>query len=62
MDEVIKPLGKNWPYAFYKRYLELRLKRVKALDWNRYNNNIYDKITYWFEVIGKELYSAGERL
>ena len=24
------------------------------MDWNRHDNNIYDKITYWFEVI-KEL-------
>ena len=55
-DETIKPPGKNWPQAFYKRYPELSPKRVKALDWNRHDNNIYDKITHWFEVIGKELH------
>jgi hypothetical protein len=55
-DEVIKSPGKNWPQAFYKRHPELKSKRVKALDWNRHDNNIYDKITHWFEVIGRELH------
>jgi hypothetical protein len=54
-DETIKPPGKKWPQAFYKRYPELQPKRVKALDWNRHDNNIHDKITHWFEVIGKQL-------
>jgi hypothetical protein len=27
-----------------------------TLDWNRHDNNIYDKIILWFEVIGKELH------
>jgi len=31
-DETIKPPGKNWPQAFYKRHPELKAKRVKALD------------------------------
>jgi hypothetical protein len=55
-DETIKPPGKNWPQAFYKHHPELNPRRVKALDWNRHDNNIYDKITHWFEVIGKELH------
>ena len=25
------------------------------MAWERHENNIYDKITYWFEVIGKVL-------
>jgi hypothetical protein len=45
-DETIRPPGKNWPQAFQKRHPELKAKRVKALDWNRHDNNIYDKITY----------------
>ncbi|OCK89446.1 DDE-domain-containing protein [Cenococcum geophilum 1.58] len=48
--------GKNWPQAFYKRHPELKSKRVKALDWNRHDKNIYDKVTHWFKVIGKELH------
>jgi hypothetical protein len=28
---------------------------VRAIDWKRHENNIYDKITHWFEVIGKVL-------
>ncbi|KAK3081915.1 hypothetical protein LTS18_012382 [Coniosporium uncinatum] len=52
---LLPPPGKNWPQAFHKRHPELKPKKVKALDWNRHDNNIYDKITHWFEVIGKEL-------
>jgi hypothetical protein len=55
-DVTIKPPGKNWPQAFHKRHPELKAKRVKALDWNRHDNNIYDKTVHWFEVIGKELH------
>ncbi|KAF2137771.1 uncharacterized protein K452DRAFT_339928 [Aplosporella prunicola CBS 121167] len=54
--EAIHPPGKNWPQAFYKRYSELKAKKVKALDWKRHDINIHDKITHWFEVIGKELH------
>jgi hypothetical protein len=28
---------------------------VKALDWNRHDKHIYDKVTDWFTVIGKQL-------
>jgi hypothetical protein len=28
---------------------------VRAIDWKRHENNIYDKITHWFKVIGKVL-------
>jgi hypothetical protein len=55
-DEAINPPGKNWPHAFHKRRSELKSKKVKALGWNRHDNNIYDKIILWFEVIGKELH------
>jgi hypothetical protein len=55
-ETSIKPPGKNWPPAFYKRHPELKPKKVKALDWNRHDKNIYDKITHWFDVIGKELH------
>jgi hypothetical protein len=55
-DEAINLSGKNWPQAFYKRHPEPRPKSVKALDWNRHNNNVYDKISHWFKVIGKKLH------
>ncbi len=38
-DKPIKPLGKNWPQAFKKRH----------------DSHIYDKVTEWFEVVGKVL-------
>jgi hypothetical protein len=28
---------------------------VRAIDWKYYKNNIYNKIIYWFDVIGKVL-------
>jgi hypothetical protein len=43
---VVKPPGKNWPKAFKKRHLELTSRKLKPVDWNRYNNNIYDKIVH----------------
>jgi hypothetical protein len=48
-----KPPGRNWPRAFEKRHPELRARRSRALDWDRYN--IYDKVVHWFDVIGKVL-------
>ena len=50
-----KPPGKNWARAFKKRHLELKARRSRALDRDRYN--IYDKVPHWFEVIGKVLHN-----
>jgi hypothetical protein len=50
-----KPPGKNWARSFEKRHPMLRARRVRALDWNRHPNNIYDKIMDWFEKIEKVL-------
>ena len=54
-DTPNKPLGKNWAQAFEKRHPELRARTVRPIDWKRHSNNIHDKITQWFEVIGKVL-------
>ena len=48
-----KPLGKNWARAFQKRHLELQAKRVRALDWNRHDKNIREKVVQWFKMIAK---------
>ena len=48
-----KPPGKNWARGFEKRHPELKARRMRALDWDRYN--IYDKVVDWFEKIGKVL-------
>ena len=48
-----KPPGPNWPRAFEKRHPELKARRHRPLDWNRFH--IYDKVVHWFEVIGKVL-------
>jgi len=50
-----KPPGKNWAQAFGKRHPELKAKRIRSIDWKRHEIHIYDKVTEWFEVIGKVL-------
>jgi hypothetical protein len=50
-----KPPGKNWARAFEKRHPELRARTVRPINWKRHSNNIHDKITQWFEVIGNVL-------
>lgn len=50
-----RPPGKNWPQAFYKRHPELKSMRIKALDWERHDLHIYNKIVDWFTVVEKEL-------
>jgi Tc5 transposase DNA-binding domain len=48
-----KPPGRNWARAFEKRHPELKTRRNRPLDWDRYN--IYNKVVHWFEVIGRVL-------
>ena len=50
-----KPPSKNWPKAFEKRQPELKAKRVRSMDWKRHEIHIHDKVTKWFNVIGKVL-------
>ena len=52
-NDLIKSLNKNWSRVFEKRNLELKARRVKAINWKHHENNIYVKITHWFEVIEK---------
>jgi hypothetical protein len=52
---LVKPPGKNWPRAFEKRHPELQARKVKSIDWKRHENNVYDKIVEWFDVIGQVL-------
>lgn len=54
-NKPIKPPGKNWARGFEKRHPELEAKTVRAIDWKRHGNDIYDKIVEWFELIGKVL-------
>ena len=50
-----KAPGRNWAKALEKRHPILLARIVKPLDWNRYEKNIYGKITHWFEVIKEVL-------
>ena len=54
-NKATKPPGKNWARGFQKRHPALKSRRVRATAWERHENNIYDKITHWFEVVGKVL-------
>ncbi|KAH8704341.1 hypothetical protein GQ44DRAFT_555900, partial [Phaeosphaeriaceae sp. PMI808] len=45
-DRPSKPPGKNWGKALESRHPELRARRVKALDWDRHEKNIYEKVTH----------------
>lgn len=54
-NKAMKPPGKNWPQGFQKRHPALKSRRVRAMDWKRHENNIYDKIVYWFKVIKQVL-------
>ena len=52
-DRPLKPPGVNWAKGLERRRPELVARKNRPQDWSRYNIN--DKVTYWFEVIGKEL-------
>jgi hypothetical protein len=54
-NKTIKRPGKNWPQGFEKRHPVLKSRRVRAIDWKRHESNIYNKIIYLFEVIGRVL-------
>ena len=54
-DRPLRPPGKNWAKSLEKRHPEIKARKVKALDWDRHEKNIFTKIEYWFELIGKEL-------
>lgn len=45
--------NKNWTKVFEGRYLELQTRRVKALNWKRYDKKVYPKVEDWFDVISK---------
>ncbi|GAB7336822.1 hypothetical protein MBLNU13_g11328t1 [Cladosporium sp. NU13] len=47
--------GKNWPQGFYKRNPQLKSRRMRAMAWDRHDQNIYPKVTEWFSVISEEL-------
>jgi hypothetical protein len=52
-NKAIKPPGKNWAQGLEKRHPALKSRRVRAIDWKRHETNIYNKITHWFEIVGK---------
>jgi len=55
VDRPLKPPGRNWAKALETRHPILGARRVGAMDWKRHEKNISEKVTHWFEVIGKVL-------
>lgn len=53
--DAIKPLSKDWPQAIAKRHPQLKQRRNRPMNWDRHDNNTYDKVTELFEVIKDEL-------
>ena len=51
----VPPPGKNWPQGFYKRHPQLKARRTKAIDRNRHEQHIYDKVSEWFTTVEKVL-------
>jgi hypothetical protein len=54
-DRPLKPPGKNWAKSLEKRHPRLRARKVRALNWDRHEKNIFPKIEHWFREIGKVL-------
>lgn len=51
--------AKDWPQAFCKRHPELKVARLRALDWRRHEKNIYKKIVNWFDLMRAQLEEPG---
>ena len=51
--------NKDWPQAFCKRHPELKVARLRALDWRRHEKNIYAKIVNWFDLMRVQLEETG---
>lgn len=45
-DRLVSELNKNRTKAFERRYLELRTRHAKALNWKCYDKNIHSKVEY----------------
>ncbi|KAK5332174.1 hypothetical protein LTR98_011685 [Exophiala xenobiotica] len=58
-DDTLEPPGKHWPQYLYAHHPELKARRLKAIDWARANESIYEKVAQWFDMIGKELSNDG---
>lgn len=54
-NKPLNPPDRNWAKALERRYSILQARRVRPLDWNRHEKNIYYKVINWFEVIGRVL-------
>ena len=51
--------NKDWPQAFCKRHPELKVARLRALDWRRHEKNIYAKTVNWFDLMRVQLEETG---
>jgi hypothetical protein len=42
-DRPLKSPGKNWAKSLEKRHSELEARKIKALNWDRHEKNIFSK-------------------
>jgi hypothetical protein len=54
-NKAAKPPGRKWSQAFTRRHPDLKSRKVRPIDWNRHDKNIYNETVDWFEVMGKVL-------
>jgi hypothetical protein len=50
--------SKDWPQAFCKHHPELKVVRLRALDWRRHEKSIYNKVVKWFDIMRAQLEEA----
>ena len=50
--------AKDWPQAFCKRHPELKVARLRTLDWRRHEKSIYNKVVKWFDIMRAQLEDA----
>ena len=51
IDKFFKFFDRNWTKILKKRHSKFITRKIKTLNWNRHEKNIYEKITHWFEMI-----------
>jgi len=47
--------AKDWPQVFCKRHPELKVARLRTLDWRRHEKSIYNKVVNWFDLMRAQL-------
>jgi hypothetical protein len=52
--------NKDWPQASCRHHPKLKAARLRALDWRKYEENIWAKVVNWFDLMRVQLEETGE--